>query len=201
MLGDAYYAVTTNLWEPQMTFRTFLGSFIYQLLPPSSLASMGSRSRIAFPRRIRGNKHITIGDRTIIDSGSWIEALQSYRSQRFSPKIKFGNDVQVGRYATITAIEEIEIGDGCLLSEYVYISDHSHNVYTKNDAPLVKMPLIRKGPVRIGNQCFIGFRSIVMPGVTLGDRCVVGAGAVVTRSFPSNSVIAGVPAKLIRMNE
>lgn len=170
-------------------------------MQPSNCGSIGANSRVSLPRRIKGNQDIFIGDRTVIDSNSWIEAIQIYGDQKFTPIIKIGNDVQVGRYATITAIDEITIGDGCLFSEYIYISDHAHNVFTKDNRPLVRMPLIKKGEVHIGKQCFLGFRSIIMPGVTLGDRCVVGAGAIVTNSFPSNSVLAGVPAKLLRTIE
>jgi len=51
--------------------------------------------------------------------------------------------------------------------------------------------------VKIGNYCFIGANSVILKGVTLGDRCLVAAGSVVTKSFESNSIIAGVPAILI----
>ena len=178
-----------------------LKSIICKLLQPRNCAGIGINARIYFPRKLRGKKNITIGDRTVIGSGSWIEAIESYGNQIFSPRIEIHNDVQIGRYATITAIDGIVIGDGCLISEYVYISDHAHDVYSKYDRPLVRNPLIKKGRVQIGSQCFLGFRSIVLPGVTLGDRCIVGAGAVVTKPFPSNSIIAGVPAELIRINE
>lgn len=54
------------------------------------------------------------------------------------------------------------------------------------------------GKIVIGDNVFIGFNAIVMPGVVIGDNCVVGAGSVVTKSVPSGSVVAGVPAKVIR---
>ena len=53
-------------------------------------------------------------------------------------------------------------------------------------------------PVTIGNDCWFGANVVVCPGVTIGDNCVIGAGSVVTRSIPSNSFAAGVPAKIIR---
>jgi acetyltransferase-like isoleucine patch superfamily enzyme len=53
------------------------------------------------------------------------------------------------------------------------------------------------GRIIIGNNVFIGFNSIIMPGVTVGDNVVIGAGSVVTKNIPSNSVVAGVPAKVI----
>jgi acetyltransferase-like isoleucine patch superfamily enzyme len=53
-------------------------------------------------------------------------------------------------------------------------------------------------PIKIGSDCWIGANAVILPEVCLGDRVIVGAGSVVTKSFPSDSVIAGVPAKTIR---
>jgi acetyltransferase-like isoleucine patch superfamily enzyme len=53
---------------------------------------------------------------------------------------------------------------------------------------------------RVGNDCFIGARSIIMPGVTIGDGCIVGAGAVVTKDVPARSLVAGNPAVIVRNN-
>ena len=57
-----------------------------------------------------------------------------------------------------------------------------------------------RNPIRIGNKCWIGANAIVLPGVSLGDHVIVGAGAIVTKSFPSNCTIAGVPARIIKDN-
>jgi len=53
-------------------------------------------------------------------------------------------------------------------------------------------------PIRIGKDCWLGANAIILPGVELGDRVIVGAGTVVTKSFPSNCIIMGVPARIIR---
>ncbi|MBE7636394.1 acyltransferase [Sneathiella sp. P13V-1] len=53
---------------------------------------------------------------------------------------------------------------------------------------------------RIGKNCFIGGRSMIMPNVTIGDGCIVGSGAIVTKSVPDNCIIAGNPAKIISRN-
>ncbi|WP_309303376.1 acyltransferase [Vibrio fluvialis] len=54
------------------------------------------------------------------------------------------------------------------------------------------------GPISVGSQVFIGMNSIILPNVTIGDNCVIGAGSVVTKNVPSNSVYAGIPAKFIK---
>jgi acetyltransferase-like isoleucine patch superfamily enzyme len=62
----------------------------------------------------------------------------------------------------------------------------------------MEQSLISKGPVVIGRSCFLGFRVAVMPGVTLGEHCVVGANSTVTRSFPAYSMIGGSPARILK---
>lgn len=55
----------------------------------------------------------------------------------------------------------------------------------------------RFAPIKIGNNCFIGCHSIILPGVQLGDDCIIGAGSVVNKSFSSDSVVTGVPARKV----
>lgn len=171
------------------------------LLRPSGMAELGEHARIGWPRRLRGREHIRVGRRTTIDAQAWIEAITTYRGQSFEPRIVIGDDVAIGRHATITAIANIAIGEGSLLSEGVYISDHVHDVLRQARQPLVSMPLKLKGEVLIGPRCFLGFRASVLGGVQLGEQCVVGAHAVVTKSFGPGCVLAGVPARLIGMVE
>lgn len=57
-----------------------------------------------------------------------------------------------------------------------------------------------RADTRIGKRCFIGGRSLILPGITIGDQCIIGAGSVVTKDIPSNSIAAGNPAKVIRSN-
>ena len=77
-------------------------------------------------------------------------------------------------------------------------------LYTRNhkvdriDVPMNKQGATESKSITIGNDVWIGRRSMFMPGVSVGNHSIVAAGTVVTKSFPQNSVIGGVPARLIK---
>lgn len=83
----------------------------------------------------------------------------------------------------------ITIGDRVTISSDVLFCTHDNAIIKAIPG---KTDVV--GPITVGDDCFIGMRSILMYGITLGDHCVVGAGSVVTKSFPSRSVICGNPA-------
>ncbi len=89
-----------------------------------------------------------------------------------------------------TKESKIYIGENCVLTGCTLLAhDASTRRYTGETY---------FAPIRIGNNCFIGMHAIILPGVTIGDNSIVGAGSVVTHDVPSNSVVAGNPAKVIK---
>lgn len=119
------------------------------------------------------------------------------------PTIVIGNGCSLGYNTQINASNRIEIGDDVLFVSNVYITDHYHGNISiaEMDTPPSQRQIYSKGPVVIGNRCWLGQNVSIMPNVTLGEGCIVGANSVVTHSFPANSVIAGCPAKLIKVIE
>lgn len=158
---------------------------------------LGAGSVVLLPRRIEGAPYVDVGDDVIVQQHCWIAAVTRYGDQRWEPEVRIGHHCRIGRHAVITAIERVSIGEGCLLSEQVFISDHTHGAHP-GPVPPSRQRLVARGPVHIGRHCFIGIRACILGGVTLGDHCVVGANAVVTHSFPAGSVLAGSPARLVR---
>jgi acetyltransferase-like isoleucine patch superfamily enzyme len=174
------------------------GRYVRVILYRLSGVRIGEGSRIQRPYLILSPESLLIGENSIIYPDAYITPLKEWAGLRHTPEIKIGNGVYIGRHAYFAAIDSIEIADGCVLSEYVYITDHAHGFHPER-GPIMEQPLESKGPVHIGRNCFLGFRVSIMPGVTLGDHCVVGANSVVTRSFPAYSMIAGCPAKVVKV--
>ena len=165
---------------------------------PLGLKSIGSNSIVRRPRILWGRERIHIGDNCIVMPHSIMQAVVEYEGKRYDSAIYIGDDVYIGRHVYLTAAQGIIISNGCVLSEHVYITDEHHG-FNPLAGPIMKQTLECKGPVVIGPNCFLGYRVAVMPGVTLEEWCIVGANSVVTRSFPAYSMIAGSPARLIKI--
>lgn len=86
----------------------------------------------------------------------------------------------------------IFIGDGVLIGHNVVIATLNHDLHPE------KRQGMHPKPVKIGRNVWIGSNSTILPGVTVGDNAVIGAGSVVTRDVPENMVVAGNPAKVIK---
>ena len=162
--------------------------------------SLGSNAHIVHPYYIYGQWNIEVGKHFSAGPNFWMEAIDTYGSQHFTPTIKIGDNVSLQRNCHIGAIDSITIGNDVLIGSNILITDHSHG-----DASLEQLtkhpslrPLTSKGAIKIGNRVWIGDNAVILPNVTLGDGCIVGAGAVVTKSFPAGSVIGGNPARLLK---
>jgi len=158
----------------------------------------GKRSVIKpFPRKLAGNRYIEIGDDCFFGDGLVLIATRSYMGVQYNPSCVFGARCYFGSDAVISCTSTIRIGDDVLTSSRVFIGDSYHG-YEDVSRPVIAQPMSGEADVHIGDGCFLGIGSAIMPGVTLGRNCFVGANAVVTRSFPDYSVVAGIPARLIR---
>lgn len=153
---------------------------------------------------LKGANYILIGDNTFFEKHLYLSAWDSYEtkesSQSFTPSIKIGSNCHFGAFNHITAINSIEIGDNLLTGKNVTITDNSHGSTELVDLLIepVLRPLISKGPIKIGNNVWIGDKATILPNVTIGDGAVIAANAVVTKNVPAYAVAAGNPARIIK---
>lgn len=156
---------------------------------------------IRFPFILRGRKWIDFGNS--LTTGYWcrFEVFPTDNDDRV--RLKFGNNIQINDYVHICALDCVKIGDGCMFASHVYISDNSHGRYEggENDSSPTIAPDHRAyitAPVKIGKNCWLGEGVIVMPGVTIGDGCVIGAHSVVNKDIPVASIAVGSPARVVK---
>jgi len=142
--------------------------------------------------RVRRAHQVEIGSNNAFSKGFQLWPLDAgYNGTR----IKIGNKNYFNRNLMLDACGYIEIGSDNMFGPDIYITDSNHTV---SMGVLPAAQPMQAGKVIIGNGCWIGAKAVILKDVELGDYCVVAAGAVVTKSFPRGSVIAGVPAKLIK---
>ncbi|MDB4921115.1 DapH/DapD/GlmU-related protein [Mucilaginibacter sp.] len=140
---------------------------------------------------------ISLGDNVSIarDSILFCTGVIAYRGKG----ITIGDRTGISARAYLAGQGGISIGNDVIMGPNVQIFSENH-AFSDLDLT-IKEQGVTKQAVAIGNNCWLGGGTTVLAGVTIGDGCVVAAGSVVTKSFPPNSVIAGVPAKLVKNRE
>jgi acetyltransferase-like isoleucine patch superfamily enzyme len=144
--------------------------------------------------RVRRLYQIELGSLNVFTHGYCLWPEDIYPDTN-KTKIKIGNNNYFNRNFMIDACQLVEIGNDNLFGPDVYITDSNHGIQfgrSSNGLPM------NKGFVKIGNNCWVGAKAVILKDVCLGSNCVVGAGSVVTKSFPEGSLIVGVPARLIK---
>ena len=110
-------------------------------------------------------------------------------------RLTVGNNSQLSSHGRFNGT--IIIGNDVLMGPEVVMMATSHE-FVRADIPIRLQGAKQEAPIVIGNDVWIGTRVIILPGVHIGNHCIVAAGAVVTKSFPDYCIIGGVPAKLIK---
>lgn len=165
---------------------------------PRGIARYGRGISFPRPRRVEGAGRIEIGDRVSIRRHAHLAVLIGRDVGPSPSRLVIGAETYIGSHAHIVCAQGVFLGERCVLSDHVYINDVAHDVDVLA-GPILSQRLVSKGPIHIGPDTFIGYRSIIFSGVSLGHHCVVGANSLVTRSFPPMSMVGGSPARLLKV--
>lgn len=152
------------------------------------------------PFFLRGKPRVEIGEGFTTGYNCRIEAFGNKDDR--SKRLMIGKNCHFGDNVHVAAAERVTIGDDCLLASKIFISDSSHGNYSgvncsSPDTDPNTRPL-HTAPVSIGKRVWIGENVCILMGVSIGDGCVIGSNAVVTKSIPANSIAVGSPAKVIK---
>lgn len=155
------------------------------------------------PERIAIGRDVKLGPGSVLRArtegpGSWLAHPEGeHLAQRFDGRITIGDRVTATAGLQLVAHAHIIVEDEVMFAANVYVSDGLHGM-ARGDVPYKYQGIARIAPICIGYGSWIGQNAVIMPGVTIGRLCVVGAGSVVTRSIPDGSVAVGAPAKVIK---
>lgn len=154
-------------------------------LEPTTIVFRGA-SLLRYPRNIH------LGPDVVVKTGAHICPC------RAEAHIRIGARTTIGFYTFLYASNAIEIGADCMIAPFVYIVDSDHGI--RAGIPMNRQPNSAR-PIRIGNDVWIGAHTIVLAGVTIGDGAVIAAGAVVREDVAPDTIVGGVPARILGKRE
>jgi acetyltransferase-like isoleucine patch superfamily enzyme len=172
---------------------------VVRLLRRRFLTTYGRRLKLDGLAFIGPGVALQIGRDARVELGRWSWVGHGTKIRCHEGVVSIGAKTVLGQECTISAYQHISIGRECVIADRVMLIDFDHGV-VEVERP-VRLQGIYKRDVRVGNNVWIGYGACILRGVTIGDNAIVGTSAVVTKDVPANAVVAGVPARVIRMRE
>ncbi len=130
----------------------------------------------------------------LVEPGCWFSLYPA------TARLEIGEGTIINMGVMIAATDHVRIGRHCMFANNCFITDADHR-FDDPDLPITWQGMKSKGPVVIGDNCWLGANVVVTGGTTIGDRCVIGANSVVTHDLPPGVVAAGAPAKVLKETE
>jgi acetyltransferase-like isoleucine patch superfamily enzyme len=144
-----------------------------------------------------GKEGIWLGNNVSI--GAFSRIVISTSLNNLGRFIKIGNNVGIGEFAYLGGAGGLEIGSDCIVGQYFSCHPENHNY--QDQTILIRLQGVNRKGIQIGDNCWIGSKVTILDGVKIGSGSIIAAGSVVNKPFPDNSIIGGVPAKLLKIRE
>ena len=136
---------------------------------------------------------LQIGEHVLLEPGVWLTAPGS-------AEVRIGQGTFLNLGVMIASAGLVEIGEHCMFANGCFITDADHR-FDDPSQPVPWQGFTSKGPTRVGDNVWCGAHVVITGGVTIGERCVIGANSVVTQDIPPFSIAAGAPAKVLKKVE
>lgn len=173
--------------------KSFWRSLVNHMRWGRKFMSLGWGSRIEGFVLLNNPDQISIGRRTGIRSYA---RMETYGPKSNTPKISIGENAQIQNFFHCSALMSVKIGNNVLIGSRVTIIDSDH-LFDDPVRPAVKCPECVCAPVVIEDGAWLAEGCVILKGVTVGERAVVAANAVVTKDVPPYTIVGGIPAKII----
>jgi acetyltransferase-like isoleucine patch superfamily enzyme len=142
---------------------------------------------------------LEIGRGATLRIGRWAWLGHGCKIRVHEGEVSIGAKTVIGQECTISAYQHVSVGRECIIADRVMLIDFDHGV-TEVERP-IRAQGIYKRDVRVGHNVWIGYGACILRGVTVGDNGVIGTSSVVTGDVPANAIVAGVPARVLRMRD
>jgi acetyltransferase-like isoleucine patch superfamily enzyme len=163
------------------------------------LTRAGWRWRTDGPVFLGSGLELQVGRRGRVDFGRFVWIGHGTKIRCHEGVVEIGAKTVMGQECTISAYKRVRIGEQCVIADRAMFIDFDHGVVE------VERPIRQQGiytrEVEVGSNVWIGYGACVLRGVSVGDNSIVGTNSVVTKDVPANAVVAGVPARIVRMRD
>ena len=139
------------------------------------------------PRLHKYSEIVIEGNKSSLEFGKDFFARNFFSIRLADGKIKFGNNVFFNNQCSVNCLGKIEIGDNTMFGENVKLYDHNH-IYSDATKPYCSQGWTT-GEIIIGENCWVGSNSVILKNVHIGDNSIIGAGCVVYKNVPENSIL------------
>jgi acetyltransferase-like isoleucine patch superfamily enzyme len=142
---------------------------------------------------------LQIGRHATVKLGRWSWIGHGCKIRAHEGEVSIGAKSVLGQECTISAYQHVSIGRECIIADRVMMIDFDHGM-VEVERPIREQGIYKRD-VRMGHNVWIGYGACILRGVAVGDNAVIGTSSVVTTDVPDNAVVAGIPARVIRMRD
>ena len=163
------------------------------------LTAAGRRWETDGPVFFGRDLELQVGKRGTLRFGRFVWVGDGTKIRCHEGVVEIGAKTVMGQECTISAYQNVRIGEQCVIADRAMFIDFDHGI-VEVERP-IRQQGIYKRDVRVGANVWVGYGACFLRGTTVGDNSVIGTNTIVTRDIPANAVVAGAPARIVRMRD
>ncbi|MEX2108645.1 MAG: acyltransferase [Solirubrobacterales bacterium] len=193
MIRTIRFCARNGMLNPQ--YGLLLARYLWRRL----LTQAGWRWSTRGPLFLGSGLELQIAKRGKVDFGRFVWIGHGTKIRCHEGIVEIGDKSVLGQECTISAYQRVRIGEQCVIADRAMFIDFDHGV-VEVERPIRKQGIYTRD-VEVGSNVWIGYGACILRGVRVGDNSIIGTNSVVTKDVPANAVVAGIPARIIRMRD